>query len=376
MKVRTKIIAVAATIALCFSIVAAPIQSIQNAVLGNFVLSAAAASTTDGFVYTITSSKAVISGYTGTGGDITIPSAINGYPVIVGASAFKNNSLIRSVIISEGVSEIRALAFFNCTNLLTATLPSTTEVVAVNAFNDCNKAQFLGDGVPRFVEILATSQLASFGYTKDTNMTPFQKYQVMYDIAIKLRATFTYNLQFPHRGDAASVFNTLWATCGGFSRAYYHLGLAAGLTPNEIKVVGDVHCHAWNYVNIGGNWFNVDVTNNVRFVSDTQYSDFMVTHFGDISQHYPENWINVLNIYYGGGVQPSAPLLSVGTANYFRGDVDKNGKIEMVDALLISSYLAGNALAIPNSDLILADFNGDGVVDSLDISDILAKLVA
>lgn len=71
-----------------------------------------------------------VSGYTGTGGDITIPSTLGGQQVLViGGSAFYNNQNITSVVIPEGVTLIDTDAFYNCLKLVSVSIPSTVTII-------------------------------------------------------------------------------------------------------------------------------------------------------------------------------------------------------------------------------------------------------
>ena len=67
--------------------------------------------------YRTNNNTITIIGYTGTDGDVTIPSTINGYPVAsIGDSAFQNSFVLTNVTISSGVTYLGSLSFFDCTN--------------------------------------------------------------------------------------------------------------------------------------------------------------------------------------------------------------------------------------------------------------------
>ncbi|MDV4151843.1 leucine-rich repeat protein [Clostridium sp. AL.422] len=75
--------------------------------------------TLDGYVYTIVGSNAWITGYTGLGGNISIPTSIEGYPVSnIGYAAFENNTTITSLFVPSSITTIGSYAFSNCSNLL------------------------------------------------------------------------------------------------------------------------------------------------------------------------------------------------------------------------------------------------------------------
>lgn len=78
------------------------------------------------FTYEIIDESVVITGYTGSETEITVPSQIDGLNVEkVNDYAFKDNKNIISIIVSSGVKDIGAGAFENCTALKTISLPDT-----------------------------------------------------------------------------------------------------------------------------------------------------------------------------------------------------------------------------------------------------------
>ncbi|MDQ7093935.1 leucine-rich repeat domain-containing protein [Desulfosporosinus sp. PR] len=119
------------------------------------------ASNTQDFNCTITGGKATITGYTGPGGDIEIPSMISGIPVSsIGEYAFYNCTGLTSITIPTGVTSIgdnafnacRGLtnisipqgvtsigdsAFFNCTGLASISIPDSVTVIGNGAFDYC-----------------------------------------------------------------------------------------------------------------------------------------------------------------------------------------------------------------------------------------------
>lgn len=92
--------------------------------------------------YTFDVSTGTIKGYTGAGGDIVIPSAINGVRVkVIAANAFKGCTTITSVIVPEGVTSIGNGAFDECRNMTAITIPDGVVSIGDNAFTDCNSLE-------------------------------------------------------------------------------------------------------------------------------------------------------------------------------------------------------------------------------------------
>ncbi len=83
--------------------------------------------TSGNYSYEIVDGTAVITAYLGTGTSVTIPASIGGYTVSkIGDGALKGNTNLVSVKVSEGILDIGASAFEDCTSLSSITLPSTT----------------------------------------------------------------------------------------------------------------------------------------------------------------------------------------------------------------------------------------------------------
>ncbi len=112
------------------------------------------------FIYeNIGNNKVKISGYRGDGGNVYIPSSINGHPVAsIGSGVFKNENSIETVTICcdgieqsafsgcrklktielcEGVDWIGKYAFADCTSLESVILPSSVKQTGSYAFSGC-----------------------------------------------------------------------------------------------------------------------------------------------------------------------------------------------------------------------------------------------
>jgi hypothetical protein len=85
-------------------------------------------------------SQGTITGYTGPGGVVDIPSTIGGVPVaVVGVGAFQNNSTITSLVIPDSVTLIQDTAFRGMSSLESAKIGNGVTYVGVNAFYQASK---------------------------------------------------------------------------------------------------------------------------------------------------------------------------------------------------------------------------------------------
>jgi hypothetical protein len=93
--------------------------------------------------YTYTTSGtptvATVTGYTGPGGAIVIPSTLGGYATVaVGDYAFYYTTSLTSVTIPNTVTTIGSYAFSDCTSLTSVTIPNSVTSIADYAFNHCS----------------------------------------------------------------------------------------------------------------------------------------------------------------------------------------------------------------------------------------------
>ena len=88
--------------------------------------------------YTTTNGTITITGYTGAGGAVTIPSTINGLPVTsIGCEAFFECTNLTSVTISNGVTTIERWAFPDCYNLTNVTIGNSVTSIGMDVFFHC-----------------------------------------------------------------------------------------------------------------------------------------------------------------------------------------------------------------------------------------------
>ncbi len=91
------------------------------------------------FRYTVTDGKVTLLSYIGDSTSVTIPTEIEGCPVVaLGDRAFENNLTLTEILIPEGVQSIGWFAFSGCIALKNVSLPKTLSVVQYGAFQNCS----------------------------------------------------------------------------------------------------------------------------------------------------------------------------------------------------------------------------------------------
>ena len=90
------------------------------------------------YEYTTNNGTITITGYTGFGSAVTIPSTLTGLPVTsIGNNAFEFCTNLTSVTIPASVTNIGYAAFYECTRLTSVTIPASVTNIGQYAFEDC-----------------------------------------------------------------------------------------------------------------------------------------------------------------------------------------------------------------------------------------------
>ena len=90
-------------------------------------------SITPGFKYIVSGDTATITGYSGEEKQLVIPASVDGYRVVSIADGAFENSDIKSVIISDGISSIGWFAFNGCHALKSITIPASVVEIGYSA---------------------------------------------------------------------------------------------------------------------------------------------------------------------------------------------------------------------------------------------------
>ena len=89
------------------------------------------------FFYATNNNKLTIVAYTGSASTVTIPSAVDGLPVVAIASKVFINSRLTGVTIPSSVTSIGSSAFAGCTALTSVVIPNGVTSLAASIFSGC-----------------------------------------------------------------------------------------------------------------------------------------------------------------------------------------------------------------------------------------------
>lgn len=120
------------------------------------------------YTYTVSSDQVIITKCSSSaGGNITIPSQIDGKTVIgIGSSAFKDCDSITSVSIPSTVKKLGVKAFYGCDSLSTLTLSNGVEEIGIDCFRLCTGLKTLT--IPDSVTYMGSD--AFYGCTRLTSV--------------------------------------------------------------------------------------------------------------------------------------------------------------------------------------------------------------
>ena len=95
------------------------------------------------FRYRLENGKSIVTGYKGSSTLVTIPSTLDGYPVIaIGERAFEGQR-IAAVILPDGLEAIGWFAFYGCETLIDVTIPTSVTSIGYAVFDGCENVSII-----------------------------------------------------------------------------------------------------------------------------------------------------------------------------------------------------------------------------------------
>ena len=114
----------------------------------------------------------------------------------------------------------------------------------------------------------------------DGVVDPIRKAQNLHDYIVKI---CEYDEKAAAEDDSSPLARTVYsvlvrrkAVCEGYTMAYRYLLREAGIRSEE--VISNEMKHCWNYVQIGDNWYHVDVTHDDPIVEGKDPNTYPILH--------------------------------------------------------------------------------------------------
>lgn len=154
-------------------------------------------------------SEGIITKYIGNGGNVLIPSMINGITVTaIGWGAFSDCDNLLSVAIPNTVTTIGGFAFQNCSNLKKVTIPDSVSSIGTvhhmvyGAFTNCTQLESVGPvGSGCDIEFAWTKEIPSFAFAGLSNLKEIN----LPDTIVKIgEDAFSHN--YPESNLVESIF--------------------------------------------------------------------------------------------------------------------------------------------------------------------------
>ena len=356
----------------------------------------------NGFSYEIQNEKVVITGYTGSDKNLTIPAEIDGKSVIkIEDNALKDNENLTSVTISEGVEDIGDSAFENCTSLATITLPKTITHIGKNAiFNTAyynDKANWklkretvdtninIGSGTQETIpweDIVAptlqylylgtalieceysgryrikqgTTVIADYAFVASTEAKSIEFPQSLlaigkhaFDGCVSLE---TFNIPESVEIDATLFYNTgFYNNAENWENNALYLGTRLISTNSEEIIIKDGTTQIVSGAINGRNVVIPETVTDIHKNAFTSTENVMIFGYADTcaESFANENKIKFINL-----------------ENLTNGDVNFNGKLDTEDYKILCNI--STLQQVPSFMVALAgDMNEDGTIDGLDV---------
>ena len=248
----------------------------------------ARANTYGDFQYTNDGISVTITGYTGSGGEISIPSSINSLPVTtLDEEAFREHASLTGVTIPDSVTLMRGWVFFKCTGLTDITIPDSVTSMGHGVFSDCtgltnivigSQVRAIGNYALRRCPVSAltipdsVTSIGESAFSECTNLTSLiipNQVSAIGDWAFDACSALT-NL----------VIGSAVETIGDY--AFYGCsGLGSIVLPNSVTSIGE-----WAFVSCTG-LTNVLIGNGISSIGEYAFRSCEnlenVTIFGNIS---------------------------------------------------------------------------------------------
>ncbi len=199
----------------------------------------------DSYTYSVENGEATIIGCSTTSVNITLPTAIDGIPVVaIGYKGMANCTTLKSATIPNSITKLDIYAFSGCTNIDTVTIPATCKYVGSYAFSGCSKlttvviaegVEFIGDNCfencVMLAEIVVPDSCTHLGKYAFYNCTSLETATIGITVPHIEKYTF-YNCNKLE----SVVLGLSVETIGDY--AFYNTALTRVVTYNKLTYIG------------------------------------------------------------------------------------------------------------------------------------------
>lgn len=300
----------------------------------------------------------------------------------VAYGSFMNcNSLTE--IIFHGNTVLSDLSVFNCDSLVNVNFIDS-QLTSSNAFRNCPKlytinsekvfSSVTGDFIPEYKDFIFTHFNGSDNvgfineyvtacverivneYTDD-GMNDIEKVLALHDWVCNNTKYTEGSIGDSENHSDASVFMNDYTVCEGYARACNLLYHAAGIESYYVHGSN----HAWNIVNIEGNYFHVDATwDDLGNISREWFmkSDDELRKEGGSHAEWTLYVPSPLHEFQG-DVLPEC--------KYRMGDTNAGGSVNVADLVSLQNFLIGRS-KLEKEHWVLSDVCHDGKINVLDMA--------
>jgi len=185
------------------------------------------------FNYSLDSdNRATITGYNGNVTALSIPDSLDGYTVAgIGASAFKNNKVLRIVVITDSITTIANNAFEGCSNLQTLDMADSVITIGNYAFNNCTA----------LANVSLSKKIETIGYSAFANCISLTEIEIpkSLDNVANYGGGYNYNGAFRNCSNLKKVSFESGTTKVVRNLFYNCTGLEEIALPDTITIIGD-----------------------------------------------------------------------------------------------------------------------------------------
>lgn len=276
--------------------------------------------------------------YRGNATEVVIPATYDGYRVsCVGytgngtelVGAFQDNTTIKKVVISEGITKLQKQAFSGCKNLESVTLPNSLEELGGSAFGDCKslksiilpeKLKLIGTGAfsnSGIVSIVLPEGITEIGVNTFRNADSLQSVTVLGELTHIGSYAFEgcdnlLTISFAKR--VKSIGNQAFSNCKN---------LKSILIPSGVEIIGKwafLNCEKLKSVTVFGNVEQIEADAFAGCPKDMIMSSTADSALRDYAK---------------------TNQISYEVITAVKGDADGDGKVSVNDALTILMHIAG-----------------------------------